>query len=167
MSGPSAKTPGTGGTGPDATPSLEDGQDMAIDTAGPGCHSVLVVEDDEGLREGLRDLLEMDGFEVLTAENGATALQLLDRAERPCLVLLDLMMPVMDGWTFMDAVRQRPGTTVAPLPVVVVSAVADQSVAQSLRTLYNCPLVRKPFDPEAILRLARAHCARGDCRPGA
>lgn len=128
------------------------------------CHSILVVEDSQDLREGLRDLLQVEGFDVLTAENGAVALELLAATDQPCLVLLDLMMPVMDGWAFLQAVRERPGTKVAALPVVVVSAVAGQEAAEALRSRYACQLIKKPFDPEVVVRLARENC---DCGHGA
>ena len=80
---------------------------------------VLVVEDDAGNRELLVRMLEKDGYEVASAENGSEALENL-ASVRPALILLDLMMPVMDGFAFLEAMRQRPGF--AHIPVVVVTA---------------------------------------------
>jgi CheY-like chemotaxis protein len=81
--------------------------------------SVLVVDDDADARERVRRTLARDGWQVREAENGAAALESLD-TERPSLILLDLMMPVMDGFAFLRALRGRPdGDTI---PVVVLTA---------------------------------------------
>jgi len=89
-------------------------------------HHIVVIEDDEDLRETLRELLEMEGFQVSTACNGLEGLRLIERSSRPCLILLDLMMPVMDGWEFLDTLRQN-AAQLAQAPVAVVSAAADLS----------------------------------------
>jgi CheY-like chemotaxis protein len=82
--------------------------------------SVLVVDDDFDLRQALRDVLEEQGYEVDTAENGAEALRKLRASKSPPVVLLDLMMPVMDGWEFLDQLEHDEA--LAGTPVVVVSA---------------------------------------------
>jgi CheY-like chemotaxis protein len=82
---------------------------------------VLVVEDDADIRESVRELLESEGLTVSVAANGREALAHLNEAETlPDLVLLDLMMPVMDGFAFRE--RQRADTRLAGIPVVVLSA---------------------------------------------
>ncbi len=84
-----------------------------------GCEgSVLVIDDDADARERMRRTLQRDGWQVREAENGAQALESLDAA-RPSLILLDLMMPVMDGFAFLRALRGRPDGNV---PVVVLTA---------------------------------------------
>jgi signal transduction histidine kinase/CheY-like chemotaxis protein len=85
----------------------------------PG-HFVLVVEDDETIRLILREVLEDEGYRVVTAQNGREALEILSSGARPCVILLDLMMPVMNGWQLLEALHQRGD--LARLPVVVVSA---------------------------------------------
>src|SRR5688500_2048491 len=67
---------------------------------------LLVVDDDRDVLEALRDVLQDSGFLVLTAANGREALDLLDTGARPDLAIVDLMMPVMDGWAFVSSLRQ-------------------------------------------------------------
>jgi CheY-like chemotaxis protein len=80
---------------------------------------VLVVEDDPGNRELLIRMLEKDGYQVAGAENGSAAMESVAE-DPPALILLDLMMPVMDGFAFLEALRQRPDFS--EIPVVVVTA---------------------------------------------
>ena len=112
---------------------------------------LLVVEDDDDLREDLAELLRMKGFAVRTAANGAEALDDLRAAPKPCLILLDLMMPVMDGWRFRE--EQLRDQTLASLPVVVVSGVADQTAA-----LQAHALLRKPVKLPELLQLVGSFC---------
>jgi CheY-like chemotaxis protein len=81
--------------------------------------AVLVVDDDDGLRDMLVDALELEGMQVRAAANGAQALAVLEHWH-PQVILLDLNMPVMDGWAFREAQRARP--TIAQIPVIVYSA---------------------------------------------
>ena len=85
--------------------------------------SVLLVEDDRDIREAVASLLEAEGYTVLTAAHGKEALAILERGQ-PCVVLLDLMMPVMSGWDFMDVVRKNK--RLEDIPVVVVSAYSER-----------------------------------------
>jgi len=107
---------------------------------------ILVVDDDAAIREVVTDILEMSEFQVKTASNGAEALEHI-RADQPAAVLLDLMMPVMDGWEFLR--RCRSDCVCATVPVVVMSAAhdaalaADQYGAQAYLT--------KPFDMDTVL----------------
>jgi CheY-like chemotaxis protein len=82
---------------------------------------VLVVEDDPDLREMMEQLLHLEGFAPLTAPNGREALNLLDAGAPVKVILLDLMMPVMDGWEFRR--QQRANPKLAHIPVVVMSAI--------------------------------------------
>lgn len=117
---------------------------------------VLVVEDDLAVRETLRDVLEMEGYRVLTAENGAEALAVLSRSTPPCLILLDLMMPVMDGWQLLEILRSPgDGTPYATIPVAVISAVAELN---DLQTRYSCQVISKPASLEEIVGVAHACC---------
>ena len=105
-----------------------------------GC--ILVVDDDEAIRETLGDCLRDEGYEVYSAANGAQALAVLARLEGTCLVLLDLMMPVMSGWEMLEAMRADP--RYAATPVVVISAMAAPDVAGH---------VQKPIDIDELLHV--------------
>src|SRR5579884_3255535 len=82
---------------------------------------ILVVEDEPSIRHLVRAILEVDDYEISEAEDGTTALDQL-RQRRPDLVLLDLSLPDMDGWTFLERCRAEPNC--CDVPVVVLSAVA-------------------------------------------
>jgi CheY-like chemotaxis protein len=83
--------------------------------------TILVVEDDRDTRTLVADLLREEGYRVATAENGRLALDRLRQGERPTLILLDLRMPVVDGWTFLDVQRDDPG--IPAIPVLIFSTV--------------------------------------------
>jgi CheY-like chemotaxis protein len=119
--------------------------------------SILVVDDDPRLLASMKELLELEGCEVATAEHGREALEFLEH-RRPDLVLLDLMMPVMDGRQFLQALRQRQeiDPSLVGLPVTVVTAL-DQT--GDLRMRYGCEVMRKPIDPEELLRAVRQRTA--------
>jgi CheY-like chemotaxis protein len=80
----------------------------------------LVVEDDQSIREVIRDVLQERGFRVIGAANGAEALDCLDTS-RPDVMVLDLLMPVMHGWEFMESYRVRTGGEAIPIVVVSVN----------------------------------------------
>jgi CheY-like chemotaxis protein len=92
---------------------------------------VLIVEDDEDLREMMAQMLTLEGFEAVTVANGREALEYLQDAKKPDVIILDLMMPVMDGMTFLDTIRRNP--KYFSLPVVV--ATAKQLTLQEIRQL--------------------------------
>lgn len=83
---------------------------------------VLVVDDDLDIREAMADALETAGYGVVAAENGEAALARM-REQRPCVVVLDLMMPVCDGWQLVERMREDP--ELASIPVCVLSAMAQ------------------------------------------
>lgn len=115
---------------------------------------VLIIEDEAGIRDTLKEVLELEGFEVFTAENGRAGLDLLGRLGAPCLILLDLMMPVMDGWQFLEEIK-TPGHRWADVPVAVVSAVADTSLVERR---YNVAVMKKPFNIVQLLDLTQQFC---------
>jgi CheY-like chemotaxis protein len=82
--------------------------------------TILIAEDDDAIRDTLTELLEEEGYRVVTARNGAEALARLPALPRPCLMVLDLMMPVMSGWELLRHLRADPDT--AEIPVLVLSA---------------------------------------------
>ena len=112
---------------------------------------VLVVEDDADFREALVSALEHAGYEVIAAVNGAAALQLLQWRIVPSVVLLDLMMPVMDGRTFRQ--HQLADPALASIPVVVLSADAQATDLAGVHAV-----LRKPVDVEALLRVLEELC---------
>jgi CheY-like chemotaxis protein len=117
----------------------------------PHC-PVLIVEDDEDLREMMAQLLTLEGFHAATVANGREALEYLHEAGTPEVILLDLMMPVMDGWEFRR--QQQADPALAPVPVIVLSAV-DQGRASSLDA---DAFLKKPLDFDRLLTLVRTYC---------
>lgn len=119
------------------------------------CKHILIVEDERDAREALKEILEMEGFSVVTAENGQVGIELLQDVEEPCLILLDLMMPVMNGWEFLETLRRQQKHVLATIPVVVVSAIADLTAAQQK---YNCDFMKKPVNVQSLVSLAHQYC---------
>jgi CheY-like chemotaxis protein len=124
----------------------------------PGGHLVLVVDDDFGLRESLCAALEEEGFAVAGAGNGREALDYLRRESHrqhsPSVVLLDLMMPVMNGWEFRAEQERDPD--IASIPVVILSAFA-RATDEELRGIET--FLRKPVDMPTLLEALRPYCA--------
>jgi CheY-like chemotaxis protein len=118
----------------------------------PGHCPVLIVEDDADLREMMAQLLAIEGYRAQTVPNGLAALDYLRKGDFPEVILLDLMMPVMDGWEFRR--RQREDPQLARVPVVVLSAL-DQSRAADLD---GAAFLKKPLDFDRLLQLVRQYC---------
>lgn len=108
---------------------------------------MLVVDDDDGIVEAVSMLLDEEGYEVLIAPHGAAALDVLDHA-LPDIILLDLRMPVMDGWTFLREYRQRPG----PLAPVIIFTAAQRAIQEPGEFGAEAYLA-KPFDIDDLLGL--------------
>ncbi|MBC7693634.1 MAG: response regulator [Methylotenera sp.] len=125
-------------------------------------NSVMVVDDDDAIREAVKEILEMEGYEVTTARNGAEALDLLNRSPPPCVILLDLMMPVLNGWQFLEAKKKT--AAIVALPVVVVSAVADH---QREKDHGATQIVRKPPDVDSLLKIVEHYCHAAAMAPKA
>jgi CheY-like chemotaxis protein len=116
--------------------------------------SVLLVEDDEDIRASVGEILRDEGFEVIAATDGNDALRLLRAAkELPRLILLDLMMPVMDGWAFRSA--QLADARLAPIPVVILSAATD--VRRHAAQLRADDYLVKPLDVPLLLNAVERH----------
>jgi CheY-like chemotaxis protein len=128
---------------------------MNAQALGEHCGRVLVVDDDAGIRDSLRELLELEGYAVDTAEHGRAGLQNIEAAGAPCLVLLDLMMPVMNGVEFLQALRRHPDPQVANAAVAVVSALDDASAVQAP---YHCEVLRKPVDVDKLIDTVHRYC---------
>lgn len=115
---------------------------------------VLVVEDDEQIREALCELLEDAGYRTVGVGNGQEALTYLSNGERPCLIVLDLMMPVMDGWQFRREQQRDPA--LATIPVLVVTAAGNRTGDE----LTNVEVIAKPFGMEEIMAAVQRNCGR-------
>jgi CheY-like chemotaxis protein len=115
----------------------------------------LIVEDDEDLRDSLAFLLERQGYRVETASNGKHALARIDEIGPPCLIILDLMMPVMDGWQFRAELLKDPA--LASVPVVLLSGMAD--VDEEVRSLDAIDHLGKPVNLTKLYDLVSAHCS--------
>jgi CheY-like chemotaxis protein len=117
--------------------------------------SILVVDDDDGVRQLLAIFLSYKGYCAVSVANGAEALQHLQHtAAPPELILLDLTMPVMDGNTFCHLQQRQPG--LADIPVVVLSGAADMQ--EQLPTLPVAAYLPKPIDFDNLLSLVEHHC---------
>jgi CheY-like chemotaxis protein len=104
---------------------------------------VLVIEDDANIRDVLKLALNFEGYDVITAKNGREGLDVL-QGHTPGLILLDLMMPVMNGWEFVEELKERK--TFNQIPIVVVSAYSERAKA------IDCTdFVLKPLELETLL----------------
>lgn len=117
------------------------------------CNNVLIIEDDRDIRESLQLVLETEGYSVKAAANGHEGMEMLKRINRPCLILLDLMMPVMNGWEFLQARSQD--IMVASIPVVVVSAATDR-----LKEAKADGALRKPVEIDALIKIVEGYCGK-------
>ena len=116
---------------------------------GPEERSILIVEDDADLRQALGDVLRDEGYAVAMAADGQEALDHLRRESRPSLILLDLTMPVMNGWQFRDEQRRDPD--LSGIPVVVLSA--SDRLAEKMGPLGVTDYIRKPIELNRLLRM--------------
>lgn len=120
------------------------------------CKTVLIIEDDPDIRFLLSVALEANGCTVLQASNGKEGLELLQRPDiHPCLILLDLMMPVMTGWEFLNELQAEHRDIVAALPVYVISAVAE--IGTEIRSQAS-GFIKKPIDLDILLKIVSRHC---------
>lgn len=118
------------------------------------CKSILVVDDENDVRETLKDVLEMEGYTVHVAANGKEAIDVLSKIDRPCLILLDLMMPVMNGWDFLE--KRKKDDILAQIPVAVVSAAGRPFDIRGKKTT----AMPKPVDLEALIAMVASFCPR-------
>jgi len=114
-------------------------------------HTVLIVEDEQDLREMMSEALQMRGYSVVTAEEGEDALRKLEGIGRPCLILMDLLMPGMNGWDLFAKLRERP--ELSAVPVIVHSSAADRAPSGVTRVL------RKPLSFDGLISIVREYCA--------
>jgi CheY-like chemotaxis protein len=116
-------------------------------------HSILLVEDDDFIRQEISEALEDEGYQVSTAAHGKEALAILAEGTRPSVVLLDLMMPVMNGWEFLKAFKKEDRFT--GIPVVILSAFADRATIIGGDAI---SVLRKPINLNALFSVLDEHC---------
>jgi CheY-like chemotaxis protein len=116
---------------------------------------ILIVEDDAPTRDLLRLFLENEGFEVAVAGDGRGALEHLRKRGLPCVILLDLSMPGMDGWQFMDTLARHP--TWIGVPVVLLTG-ADGVAREDALAMGADELLHKPVDPEILTDVMDRYC---------
>lgn len=118
---------------------------------------ILLVEDDPDIQENLCLFLELEGYRVQSAFNGQQALDYLRAAQPASLILLDLMMPVMDGYEFLDAFFAHQPKAFGGFPLIVISAVPEVARIARERGL---SFIKKPIDLEKLLTEIGSRCAR-------
>lgn len=111
--------------------------------------SILVVDDDEGIREILQMAFMTEGYSVTTAANGKEALDILSQSPHYGLILLDLMMPKMNGWEFVEAFQK---TSHPQIPIILMTAYTDR-----VKNIDVKEVISKPMDFEALLRRVQAN----------
>lgn len=111
---------------------------------------LLLVEDYEGIRDAVAEILQAEGFEVVTASNGREGLEQLARMTRPCLILLDMVMPIMGGAEFLARLRADPELRACTVFIATVSKPTPVPGADGY--------LRKPFDVEELLTVVDRHC---------
>jgi CheY-like chemotaxis protein len=116
---------------------------------------VLIVDDDHGVRGVLAQILEDEGHAVSTATNGRDALDKLHGSVTPCVILLDLMMPVMNGWEFMT--QRQEERDIAAIPVVVISA--DQGARAKAEAIGAVDCLEKPIDLNRLIDTVDRYCS--------
>lgn len=114
---------------------------------------ILVIEDDDSIREVITTLLHSESYIVKSASNGKEGLDLLSPEDCPRLIILDLTMPIMDGWEFLRIKNQIPYLT--SVPVLVISAVADNQILSAGATAF----LKKPVDVEVLLTIVKQFCS--------
>lgn len=116
------------------------------------CKNILIIEDEPEIRETLKQLLEFEGYQVDTASNGKEGVDaLVDSVSKPHLILLDLMMPIMNGWEFLEV--HSSNDAISKIPVVIVSAAGERA-----KTAKAAAYVPKPIDIDALLNAIGLYC---------
>ena len=129
--------------------------DARVETHLPTATSfdVLLVEDEAETRDAMLELLAEEGYASAGASNGAEALSLLEEGKRPSLILLDLLMPVMDGWEFCREMAKKP--ELSRIPVAILSATGEPHMLPPRGR--NAGFFRKPLDLQQLLKAIRIH----------
>ncbi len=103
--------------------------------------NILIIEDDKSIREMMKSVLEIEGYGVMAAENGHQGIMALGNMPPPDVILLDMMMPVMNGWDFMDFLKTNSAG--AQIPIIIVSAFAETARSVKPQAVVNKPVQLK------------------------
>jgi CheY-like chemotaxis protein len=114
--------------------------------------TILVIDDETDILDIFRMVLEIQGYHVVTASNGREALDALKDMPPPALIVVDLMMPVMDGRQFLEAIKGE--SRLQHTPIVVISAFLEKGAP-----IEATEFLRKPFDLDAVSLLAKKYCS--------
>jgi CheY-like chemotaxis protein len=139
-----------------------DGTPVALSPIMKLCKSILITEDNDDIRDTIADALREEGYEVHLAKNGREALETLKGLTQPALVLLDLMMPVMNGWEFLDAHRDESGGMKGGHQIVTISAVAATASIEDPTPLNTAASLRKPLSFSDLMTTVTRFCGPGD-----
>ena len=123
----------------------------------PKPSQILIVDDDLGIRSTLQEILRYHGYGTQLAADGREAYDLLIKGYRPDLIFLDLMMPIMNGWEFLE--KQQADSQIRLIPTVVVTAVGNSDLPPP-----SVRLLRKPFGLAEVLSTVREFCSDGDAK---
>jgi CheY-like chemotaxis protein len=123
---------------------------------------ILVVEDDEDIRESLQGFLEARGYEVVAVNHGREALEHLQRLPRPALILLDMAMPVMDGHRLLTLRKENEGFRGVPVVIISAGMAAMNPRDRALYAAnYNVAFfLKKPADPQQLVEVIERHALR-------
>lgn len=113
---------------------------------------ILIIEDEKSIQDILKLALEMEGFKVYTADNGKQAMGILPQMKRPCLILLDLMMPVMNGWEFAEEISKD--SNLSTIPIVLITAYGDRAKQVAAKGI-----LKKPIDLDSLLKIVNQWCS--------
>lgn len=117
--------------------------------------NILIVEDDPDISASLVELLEGEGYQTLTATNGLQALQVIDsHPDQPGLMLVDYMMPIMDGRKFLETLEEKRPGYLLKTPTVILTAAADLKFTFP----YQVELLKKPVDVDQLLDVVKKFC---------
>src|SRR6476646_4398600 len=115
---------------------------------------VLIIEDDEDIRIDLAEMLANRGYETSTARNGVEALEQLRSSSRPSVIILDLMMPTLNGWQLRDALATDP--ELSAIPILVISGASD--LASAAAAIGAVGYLAKPFRIASLVELVNRYC---------
>jgi CheY-like chemotaxis protein len=122
--------------------------------------SIVVIDDDDDVRDVITFALENEGFTVIAYENGKKGfegLQKMDQNDYPGLIIVDYLMPEMDGITFIKEIRSKFSDTIGKIPVAISSAMG--SLDPAISAPKDLILLHKPMDLDDLIRVAKAHCS--------
>lgn len=127
------------------------------------CKNILIIEDNDDIRDSVAEILKIEGYEVYPVANGKEGLRALKHLPSPTLILLDMMMPWMNGWEFTQALGKDPARESSSFIVVVSALNAEQALGTAEHPVPARGYIRKPIDLETLLDVVQTHCGLPGC----